>query len=151
MFYLFKIENNKEGIFVERAILHSDINNCYASIECLYDPSLRGKPVAVGGSVEMRHGIILAKSEQAKRCGVTTGEAIWQARQKCRDLIVVPPHFDRYTLYSGYVQDIYRRYTDEIEPFGLDECWLDVTGSGQLFGSGKTIAEEIRKRVLKEI
>lgn len=157
MFYILNtnicsiLSNNKEGIFVERAILHSDINNCYASIECLYDPSLCGKPVAVGGSVEMRHGIILAKSEQAKRCGVTTGEAIWQARQKCRDLIVVPPHFDRYTLYSGYVQDIYRRYTDEIEPFGLDECWLDVTGSGQLFGSGKTIAEEIRNRVRKEL
>ena len=88
---------------MERVILHSDINNCYASIEMLYDPTLRGKPIAVGGSVETRHGIILAKSEQAKRCGVKTGEAIWQAQQKCRDLIVVPPHFERYSRYSRLV------------------------------------------------
>lgn len=136
---------------MERVILHSDINNCYASIEMLYDPTLRGKPIAVGGSVETRHGIILAKSEQAKRCGVKTGEAIWQAQQKCRDLIVVPPHFERYSRYSRLVRDIYRRYTDTIEPFGLDECWLDVTGSQGLFGAGDTIAEDIRKTVSREL
>ena len=136
---------------MERVILHSDINNCYASIEMLYDPTLRGKPIAVGGSVETRHGIILAKSEQAKRCGVKTGEAIWQAQQKCRDLIVVPPHFERYSRYSRLVRDIYRRYTDTIEPFGLDECWLDVTGSQGLFGAGDAIAEDIRKTVSREL
>lgn len=136
---------------MERVILHSDINNCYASIECLYDPTLRGKPIAVGGSVETRHGIILAKSEQAKRCGVKTGEPIWQAQQKCRDLIVVPPHFERYVQYSDLVHDIYRRYTDAIEPFGLDEAWLDVTGSQGLFGAGNAIAEDIRRTISKEV
>ena len=114
---------------MERAVLHSDINNCYASIECLYDATLRGKPIAVGGSEETRHGIVLAKSEQAKACGVKTGDTIWQAKAKCRDLVIVPPHFERYQKYSALVRDIYRRYTDAIEPFGLDEAWLDVTGS----------------------
>lgn len=136
---------------MERVILHSDINNCYASIECLYDPALRGKPVAVAGSVEARHGIILAKSEPAKRCGVKTGEAIWQAQRKCHDLIIVPPHFDRYAKYSELVRNIYRRYTDEIEPFGLDEAWLDVTGSQGLFGDGVKIANEIRSTVSREL
>lgn len=136
---------------MERVILHSDINNCYASIECLYDPALRGKPVAVAGSVEARHGIILAKSEPAKRCGVKTGEAIWQAQRKCHNLIIVPPHFDRYAKYSELVRNIYRRYTDEIEPIGLDEAWLDVTGSQGLFGDGVKIANEIRSTVSREL
>lgn len=136
---------------MERVILHSDINNCYASIECLYDPALRGKPVAVAGSVEARHGIILAKSEPAKRCGVKTGDAIWQAQRKCHNLIIVPPHFDRYAKYSELVRNIYRRYTDEIEPFGLDEAWLDVTGSQGLFGDGVKIANEIRSTVFREL
>lgn len=136
---------------MERAVLHSDINNCYASIECLYEPSLRGKPIAVGGSVETRHGIVLAKSEQAKACGVKTGDTFWQARQKCRDLVVVPPHFERYMKYASMVREIYRRYTDAIEPFGLDEAWLDVTGSQTLFGEGASIADEIRQTVLREL
>lgn len=135
---------------MERVILHSDINNCYASIECLYDESLRGKAVAVAGSVEARHGIVLAKSEPAKRCGVKTGDTVWQAQKKCRDLIVVPPHFDRYVKYSELVRGIYRRYTDEIEPFGLDEAWLDVTGSRSLFGNGVQIANDIRTRIREE-
>lgn len=135
---------------MERVILHSDINNCYASIECLYDESLRGKAVAVAGSVEARHGIVLAKSEPAKRCGVKTGDTVWQAQKKCRDLIVVPPHFDRYVKYSKLVRGIYRRYTDEIEPFGLDEAWLDVTGSRSLFGDGVQIANDIRTRIREE-
>lgn len=135
---------------MERVILHSDINNCYASIECLYDESLRGKAVAVAGSVEARHGIVLAKSEPAKRCGVQTGDTVWQAQKKCRDLIVVPPHFDRYVKYSELVRGIYRRYTDEIEPFGLDEAWLDVTGSRSLFGDGVQIANDIRTRIREE-
>lgn len=136
---------------MERAVLHSDINNCYASIECLYEPSLRGKPIAVGGSAETRHGIVLAKSEQAKAYGVKTGDTLWQAKEKCRDLVVVPPHFERYTKYAAMVRDIYRRYTDAIEPFGLDEAWLDVTGSQTLFGEGAFIANKIRQTVLQEL
>lgn len=135
---------------MERAVLHSDINNCYASIECLYDATLRGKPIAVGGSEETRHGIVLAKSEQAKACGVKTGDTIWQAKAKCRDLVIVPPHFERYQKYSTLVRDIYRRYTDAIEPFGLDEAWLDVTGSQSLFGDSASIANEIRQTIRRE-
>lgn len=136
---------------MERAVLHSDINNCYASVECLYNSELRGKPIAVGGSVETRHGIVLAKSEQAKACGVKTGDTIWQAKSKCRDLVVVPPHFERYQKCAAQVRDIYRRYTDAIEPFGLDEAWLDVTGSQGLFGTGASIADEIRRTVQREL
>ena len=136
---------------MERVILHSDLNACYASIECMLNPQLRGKPVAVAGSVEERHGIILAKSQEAKVCGVKTGEAVWQAKLKCPDMIVVPPHYDEYIKYSSLVRDIYRRYTDLIEPFGLDEAWLDVTGSQRLFGNGWQIAESIRETVKSEL
>lgn len=136
---------------MERVILHSDLNACYASIECMLNPELRGKPVAVAGNVEDRHGIILAKSQEAKVCGVKTGEAIWEAKQKCRDLITVAPHYDEYIRYSNLVRDIYRRYTDLIEPFGLDEAWLDVTGSQRLFGTGEQIANDIREVVKYEL
>lgn len=136
---------------MERVILHSDLNACYASIECMLNPELRGKPVAVAGNIEDRHGIILAKSQEAKVCGVKTGEAIWEAKLKCRDLITVPPHYDEYIKYSSFVRDIYRRYTDLIEPYGLDEAWLDVTGSQRLFGTGQEIAEDIRKTVKFEL
>lgn len=145
-----EISKTKGETTVERAVLHSDINNCYASIECLYDATLRGKPIAVGGSEETRHGIVLAKSEQAKACGVKTGDTIWQAKAKCRDLVIVPPHFERYQKYSALVRDIYRRYTDAIEPFGLDEAWLDVTGSQSLFGDSASIANEIRQTIRRE-
>ncbi|MBQ7549242.1 MAG: DNA polymerase IV, partial [Clostridia bacterium] len=104
---------------MERIILHSDLNSCYASIETMLDPSLKGRPVAVGGSAENRHGIILAKSREAKLAGVKTGEVIWQAREKCPSLIVIPPHFNEYMKYTEIVREIYRRYTDLIEPFGL--------------------------------
>ncbi len=136
---------------MERVILHSDLNACYASIECMLNPELRGKPVAVAGCVEDRHGIILAKSQEAKVCGVKTAEAVWQAKLKCPDLSVVPPHFEEYVKYSSMVRDIYRRYTDLIEPFGLDEAWLDVTGSQRLFGNGETIAHSIREAVKTEL
>ncbi len=136
---------------MERVILHSDLNACYASIECMLNPSIRGKPVAVAGSVEERHGIILAKSQEAKVCGVKTGEAVWQAKLKCPDMILIEPHFDEYIKYSSFVRDIYRRYTDLIEPFGLDEAWLDVTGSQRLFGNGWQIAENIRETVKSEL
>ncbi len=118
---------------MERIILHSDLNNFYASVEKRLDPALNGKPVAVCGSKEERHGIVLAKSEEAKRFGVKTGEAIWQAKRKCPDLITVPPHFDLYIKVSAAVRDIYSRYTDLIESYGIDECWLDVSTSTLLF------------------
>ena len=136
---------------MDRVILHSDLNACYASIECMLNPELRGKPVAVGGSAEARHGIILAKSQEAKVCGVKTGEALWQAKLKCPNLIIVEPHFDQYRRFSGYAHEIYLRYTDLVEPFGLDECWLDVTGSTHIFGSGEKIANEIRETIKAEL
>ncbi len=135
---------------LERIILHCDLNNFFASVECLGREELKGKPVAVAGSVEKRHGIILAKNEAAKKYGVKTAEAIWQAQQKCPGLVLLPPHYEKYNYYSNLVRRIYERYTDIIEPFGIDECWLDVTGSTMLFGSGETIAEEIRKAVKAE-
>lgn len=133
-----------------REILHCDLNNFYATVACRDDPSLRGKAVAVGGSKEERHGIILAKNEIAKQFGVSTGEAIWQAQQKCPSLVVVPPDFKRYTYFSQQVRKIYERYTDLVEPFGIDECWLDVTGSRRLFGDGVTIADRIRQEITAE-
>lgn len=136
---------------MERTILHSDLNCFYASVEMMLDPSLRGKAVAVCGSTEDRHGIVLAKSEKAKKAGVKTGMVNWEARQLCKDLVIVPPQYDQYLKYSKLTQAIYQRYTDLIEPFGMDECWLDVTGSERIFGDGMTIAEEIRRTVREEL
>lgn len=136
---------------MERIILHCDINNCYASIECAENPDLKGKPIAVCGSSEDRHGIVLAKSQEAKNFGVQTGETIWQAKLKCPSLITVKPNFDKYLKYSKAARDIYYRFTDKIESFGLDECWLDVTGSTKLFGSGEEIAHMIRKTISDEL
>lgn len=134
-----------------KTILHCDANNFYASVECFLNPSLRGKFVAVSGNPEKRHGIILAKNQAAKSMGVKTGETIWQARQKCPDLVCVPPNFDKYVEFSNRIFDIYSQYTDRVQPFGIDECWLDVTGSRRLFGDGKTIADTLRERIKKEI
>lgn len=136
---------------MEKTILHSDLNCFYASVEMMLDPSLRGKAVAVCGSTEDRHGIVLAKSEKAKKAGVKTGMVNWEARQLCKDLVIVPPQYDQYLKYSKLTQAIYQRYTDLIEPFGMDECWLDVTGSERIFGDGITIAEEIRRTVREEL
>ena len=136
---------------MERIILHCDINNCYASIECAENPTLKGKAVAVCGDSEDRHGIILAKSQEAKNCGVQTGETVWQAKLKCPSLITVKPNFDIYLKYSKAARDIYYRFTDKIESFGLDECWLDVTGSTKLFGSGEEIAHMIRNTIYEEL
>lgn len=118
---------------MERIIIHSDLNNFYASVERKLNPDLAGKPVAVCGDKEQRHGIVLAKSEEAKKFGVKTAEPIWQAQRKCPDLVIVPPRFDIYIKYSKQVRSIYARYTDLIESYGIDECWLDISSSTKLF------------------
>ncbi|MBR2377348.1 MAG: DNA polymerase IV [Clostridia bacterium] len=134
-----------------RVILHVDLNNFYASVEMKLDPSLKGKFVGVCGSIENRHGIILAKSENAKKMGVKTGMVIKDALKLCPELVLVEAKHDKYISYSNLVRDIYRKYTDKIEPFGIDECWLDVTNSVKMFGSGEEIAEQIRQTVKNEL
>lgn len=134
-----------------RTILHSDMNNCYASIERKLNPSLIGKRLVVCGSVEDRHSIVLAKSYEAKAFGVKTGDSLFEAKMKCPGLVAVKPHYDEYFKFSKLAHKIYYSYTNQVEPFGLDECWLDVTGSEKLFGSGETIAHEIKERIKKEL
>lgn len=133
---------------MKRCVLHIDCNKFYASVECLYRPELRDKPMAVGGDPENRHGIILTKNEIASKYGLTVGEPLWKARQKCPDLVVVPPNYPLYLRFSALTRKIYEDYSEFIEPFGLDECWLDVTGSEK---SGEEIAHEIRKRVKSQL
>ena len=135
----------------DRIILHCDLNNFFASVSLLSNPTLFDMPVAVCGSEQARHGIVLAKNEIAKRFGVKTAEAVWEAKQKCPDLVTLPPDYKKYHEYSRAAQKIYARYTDLIEPFGIDECWLDVTGSTMLFGSGEQIAHKIRKDIKHEL
>lgn len=130
---------------MNRVILHCDLNNFYASVECMYNPELRNKPVAVCGSKDLRHGIVLAKNYVAKKHGIITGEAIWQARKKSPGLIVINPNYSLYLRFSKEAREIYSKYTNLIEAFGIDECWIDVTESTKVFGSGETIAHEIRK------
>lgn len=136
---------------MSRIILHSDCNSFYASVECFLNPDLRGRAVAVCGDEEARHGIILAKSQQAKLFGVKTGEPIWKAKEKCPQLITVKARFPCYLDFAKRVRQIYLDYTDRVEPFGLDEAWLDITGSARLFGDGEAIAGEISRRIKKEI
>lgn len=133
---------------MDRAILHCDMNNFYASVECMLNPSIKDKPVAVCGSQKDRHGIVLAKNYHAKDYGVKTGDTIWQAQNKCKDIVIVDtPHFDEYAKYSKLARNLYREYTDLVEPMGLDECWLDVTASTKLFGPPEKIANELREKV----
>ena len=135
-----------------RTILHSDLHNFYASVECLRHPEIREKPVVVVGCKEERHGIVLAKNMIAKRAGVKTGDVYWEARQKCgKTLVEVQADFAEYLKVSKQVRRIYEDYTDRVEAFGIDECWLDVSQSLFLFGSGVQIANAIRERVKKEI
>ncbi|MEG1499733.1 MAG: DNA polymerase IV, partial [Clostridia bacterium] len=130
-----------------RIILHCDINNFFASVECATKPELKNKPVAVSGNPAKRTGVILAKNEIAKSFGVSTGEAIWQAKAKCKDLVCLPPHMELYQEISEQIKVIYKQFTDKIEPFGIDECWLDVTDSAHLFGGGEKIAEKLRSMI----
>jgi len=136
---------------MERIILHSDMNSFYASVEIMLNPRLKGKAVAVCGSTETRHGIVLAKSEPAKKAGVKTGMVNWEAARLCPQLIMIEPHFERYLKYSGLAKKIYSDYTDMVEPFGMDECFLDVTASRGIFGNGMEIAESIRSRIKTEL
>lgn len=135
----------------DRVILHCDMNNFFASVELLDHPELKDKPVAVCGDPEHRHGIILAKNQAAKALGIVTAETLWSAKKKCPDLVLLKPHMSKYKQFFKEINKIYQRYTDMVEPFSIDESWLDVTGSQRLFGTGKEIADEIRETVKKEL
>lgn len=136
---------------MDRIVFHSDCNAFYASVECLYRTELRKEAVAVAGDPQLRHGIILTKNEKAKKAGVITGETIQQAKSKCPNLIVVPPNYPLYLRFSHLTREIYREYTDRIEPYGLDEAWLDLSQSVTSFTQGISLANLIRKRILKEL
>lgn len=136
---------------MERVILHSDLNSFYASVECCLNPAIKELPVAVCGDIEKRHGIILASNQLAKKSGIKTGSAIWEAKKLCPNLHLVQAEHGHYKQFSDAMRNIYRRYTDRIESFGIDECWLDVTESIKLFGSGKKIADEIRAAAKTEL
>lgn len=136
---------------MHRIILHSDLNHFYASVELISRPHLRTRPVAVGGDVEARHGIILAKNTIASAYGIKTGEQIWKAREKCPDLILFPPSFEKYSTISAKVKSIYLRYSDHVESFGIDECWLDITSIARDFDEGVAIAHEIREQIHREL
>ena len=134
-----------------RRILHIDFNGFFASVECFFHPEIRPFPVAVTGDPEKRHGIVLAKNQLAKKFGVKTGEAIWEAKQKCPNLVCVSPHYDQYVRFSNLGRELYHEYSDLIEPFGLDENWVDVTGRTRDFTEAIDLANEIRERVHAEI
>lgn len=134
-----------------RTILHSDINSCYATIEHLHHPELSGKPIAVGGDPEARHGIVLTADYMAKKRGVKTGMALWQAKQVCPEITFISPRMDLYLRFSRMAHEIYGEYTDLQEPYGIDESWLDVTASASIKGDGYTIAEEISNRMKSEL
>ena len=134
-----------------RVILHCDCNGFFASVESILRPELKTVPMAVCGDPESRHGIILAKNELAKKYDVRTAETVWQARRKCPDLVLVDAHHGEYSKYSRIINEIYLSYTDLVEPFGIDESWLDVTGSTHLFGCGRAIADGLRERIKKEV
>lgn len=133
-----------------RTVLHVDLNNFYASVETIIGPSLKGDFLGVTGNIESRHGVILAKSESAKKAGVKTGMTVHEALKICPELKLVEAKHDRYVKYSEIVRNIYRRYTDVIEPFGIDECWLDCTSTVKMFGGGEKIANDIRETVKRE-
>ena len=135
----------------ERVILHSDLNNFFASVEIARNPALAGKPLIVCGDPKERHGIVLAKNEEAKKLGIKTAETVYSALKKCPDLQMVGSHFHDYSAYSKKVMEIYGRFTEKVEACSIDECALDMTESTQLFGSGREIAECIRETVKKEL
>ena len=135
----------------DRTILHSDINCCYAAIEHLHHPELNGKPLAVGGDPEARHGIVLTADYIAKKHGVKTGMALWQAKQVCPEINFISPRMDLYLRFSRMAHEIYGEYTDLQEAYGIDESWLDVTDSVSIKGDGEKIATEISNRMKSEL
>ena len=135
----------------DRVILHCDCNSFFASVETAIHPEYQNVPMAVCGSVEDRRGIVLAKNELAKKYNIQTAETVFSAKKKCPDLVIAKPHHKLYAEYSKRVNDIYKRYTDMVEPFGIDESWLDVTGSQKIFGNGLAIAEKISADIKREI
>lgn len=135
---------------MKRIIFHIDQNCYFASVEMISRPELRNVPMAVAGDAKVRHGIILAKNEPAKKFGIKTAEAIWQAKAKCPDLVLVDAHHDKYEFYSKKLREMYSEYTDKVEPFGLDECWLDMTGIVSDYDEAEKVALEIRNRVKAE-
>ena len=132
---------------MNEVILHSDLNNFYASVECLYNPKIRKFPVAVCGDIELRHGIVLAKNQIAKVCGIKTGMTVGDAKLKCPELITVEPHMDLYNKFSRWAREVYEEYADNIESFGQDEEWLDVTNLARDEYDGELIADEIRAKI----
>ena len=138
-------------MMMDRVILHCDCNSFFASVELVELPHLKNCPVAVCGSEQERHGIVLAKNEIAKRYGIFTTQTVADARRVCPNLVIIPPHYEKYAAYSRAVREIFERYTDQIEPFGMDEAWLDVTASQKLFGSGEQIAHSIREQIKSEL
>lgn len=135
----------------EKVILHVDLNNFFASVELTFSPHLAGVPLVIGGDEDKRHGIVLAKNNIAKKAGIVTGEPLVSARQKISGLVVMPTRRDEYIKFSQKAREIYEQYSDCVEDFGIDECWIDVTGSQKLFGDGKQIADEIRQRLKSEL
>ena len=136
---------------MHRVVIHSDLNCFFASVECLKKPWLRNVPMAVAGDSEMRHGIILAKNFPASHFGVSTGEPIWSAKKKCPEIVLVPPDYEDYYVVSQRVREIYSEYSNKVEAFGIDECWLDVTDIANDFEAGRQIADEIREKIKNNI
>lgn len=136
---------------MNRVILHVDANCFYASVECLYHPGLRGKPVAVCGDPEARHGIVLTANYAAKRTGVQVGQAIWQARQHCPQLVTIAPDFPLYVHFSQMMRAIWEEYSDRVEAFGLDESWIDLSQASMTLDQGKSLADALRERVKREL
>ncbi len=143
---------NHKGINEGRVVLHSDLNNFFASVECLKHRALNNYPVAVCGSKDERHGIVLAKNNIAKKFGIKTGQVIWQAKQLCPNIIVLNPHYEEYLYYSNIIRKIYSGYSDRVEPFGMDEAWVDVTGNDgvRTLSDGVRTANSIRKKIYEQ-
>lgn len=150
--HAFSVAAREEEVCMERIILHSDMNSFYASVEQAQRPELRGRPVVVAGKEELRHGIVLTKSQEAKAYGIKTADTLWEARKKCPDVVVLPPRYQLYRRYSEMARSIYYQYTDLVEPFGLDESWLDMTGSMWRYGwDAYGVACEISERIKAEL
>lgn len=142
----------RRGVNEGRIVLHSDLNNFFASVECLKHKALERYPVAVCGSKEDRHGIVLAKNMAAKKCGIKTGQVIWQAKKLCPNLIILEPHYEEYLYYSNLIREIYKSISDKVEPFGMDEAWIELTGNRGVCSleDGVAVANELRKRIYEQ-